>query len=403
MQNNKKILDKDKIDVVIYHGYPCLDGFGSAMIVWLYYKEKFGIDSVKSMKFLGGSYESKEIMPDFKGKNVIMLDFSLKKAELMALIEKVNSFMILDHHTTAQIELTDVPDELKIFDMNRSGVGITWDYFFPGGPMPLLFEYIQDRDLWTKKMPLVDVFTLMANMTERKYEVFELFLNEEYLNQQIEKGKYYFEYQEHMIENIVNHATFNIVDINGTYCVVGYCNTGSFMSDVGNKIFSKYSFADFSCVYYYNNQIDETKISLRSTGTRMDVSAIAASFGGGGHRNASGCSFKGMNLFPYPIVDRVGELLYSIHNNIAAGKTNVINGKNILICRIKSSSSLSMLKDPKFRNLLQRKFPTLDWIVPEWLSNGVCYRHMYRNATSFYDPVIDDFNTIQTELQKLGL
>jgi phosphoesterase RecJ-like protein len=40
------------------------------------------------------------------------------------------------------------------------------------------------------------------------------------------------------------------------------------------------------------NDIDELRVSLRSKGT-LDVRAIAQRFGGGGHRNAAGCSLPG--------------------------------------------------------------------------------------------------------------
>lgn len=395
---SSKILDKDKIDAVLYHGYPCLDGFGSAMIVWLYYKKMFGEDAVKKIRFIGIAYGDKDPLPDFTGKNVIMLDFSFKKPELMALIDKVNSFIILDHHKTAEEDLVDVPSQLKIFDMKRSGVGITWEFFFPGVPMPLMFQYIQDRDLWTKAMPLVDVFTLVTDMMDRKFEVFEELLDEKKLNETVNKGIQYAEYQKYLINDSANHGTFNIVEIDGELRVIAYCNTGAFMSDVGNRLFTKYPFADFSCIYYYNNQTDETKVSLRSTNDRMDVSAIAKQFGGGGHRNASGCSFKGMQLFPFKIVDRVGELLWAINS----GEIKVINGKNICICWLKSREPVEkLLKDPAMRKLIFSKFNSIHWVNFRWIENQSPRRFIYRNGNGIdIDPTFSELYMIQTELEK---
>ena len=54
--------------------------------------------------------------------------------------------VILDHHITAQEALKDVP--YAIFDMNQSGVGLTWSYFFPEEQLPHFLAMIQDRDLW---------------------------------------------------------------------------------------------------------------------------------------------------------------------------------------------------------------------------------------------------------------
>jgi oligoribonuclease NrnB/cAMP/cGMP phosphodiesterase (DHH superfamily) len=64
--------------------------------------------------------------------------------------------VVLDHHKTAQEALsnwTDKPENLEIvFDMNRSGAGITWDYFSAShDDLPLrppLIDYVEDRDIW---------------------------------------------------------------------------------------------------------------------------------------------------------------------------------------------------------------------------------------------------------------
>ncbi len=41
---------------------------------------------------------------------------------------------------------------LKNFDMDRSGVGLTWNYMFDDTQMPIFLSYIQDEDLYTHKI-----------------------------------------------------------------------------------------------------------------------------------------------------------------------------------------------------------------------------------------------------------
>jgi phosphoesterase RecJ-like protein len=45
-------------------------------------------------------------------------------------------------------------------------------------------------------------------------------------------------------------------------------------------------------VFFKENGADDWRISLRSKGS-VDVNAVAKEFGGGGHKNASGCSVRG--------------------------------------------------------------------------------------------------------------
>jgi phosphoesterase RecJ-like protein len=44
--------------------------------------------------------------------------------------------------------------------------------------------------------------------------------------------------------------------------------------------------------FFKENGTDDWRVSLRSKGT-IDVNAVAREFGGGGHKNASGCSVRG--------------------------------------------------------------------------------------------------------------
>src|SRR5436190_5043526 len=107
-----KQFDRDNIDVVLYHG-SCHDGYGSAFVVWLYYKRKFGLDRANSIRYLPCYYQKEaELSPEFlekmAGKNILMCDFSYKYNQLLQLIAIAGSFMILDHHKTAEADLKEI-------------------------------------------------------------------------------------------------------------------------------------------------------------------------------------------------------------------------------------------------------------------------------------------------------
>ena len=128
--------------ICIYHGN-CADGFCAA---WTVRKALRG-----DVDFHAGVYQNQP--PDVTGRDVILTDFSYKRAELERIVERAKSVLILDHHKTAQAELEGLPGAVTVFDMDRSGARITWDHYFPGEAPPDLLLHIEDRDLWRFALP----------------------------------------------------------------------------------------------------------------------------------------------------------------------------------------------------------------------------------------------------------
>ena len=149
----------------IYHRN-CADGFGAAWVV----RKFFGSDGVD---FYAASYGS--LPPDVAGRDVIIVDFSYKRPVLDDMALTATTILILDHHKTAAEDLAPFAieecgggrfvyadiggvwrgfDELNrpkiaaLFNMGKSGAGITWDFFFPNQPRLALINHIEDRDLW---------------------------------------------------------------------------------------------------------------------------------------------------------------------------------------------------------------------------------------------------------------
>lgn len=310
---DKKILNKDEIDVVLYHG-SCSDGFGTAFIVWYYYKYLYGMDRVKMINFIPCYYLkdnqlSNNFIEKILGKNVLMCDFSYKYDQLLQIISSSKSFMILDHHKTAEEDLKQIPECYKIFDMNRSGCGITWDFFYANLPIPKFLAYIQDRDIWAKKLSETSLFVAYFYEQDFDFDLWEKYLDEEMVKEAINKGTIWLEYQNVLIDKIIKKTSYIIQEINNKYAIVLYCNCPKLKSDIGNKVFNKFPFGDFSCIWDYNLFRDQSYYSLVSTNDRMDVSQIALKFGGGGHRNASGIVFAGkVGCLPFKCIDDPGIL-----------------------------------------------------------------------------------------------
>ncbi len=149
----------------IYHGN-CADGFTAAWAV----RKALGDE----IEFHAGVHQNPP--PDVSKRHVVMVDFSYKRPVLDEMFRKADSLLILDHHKTAAEDLTglrepfgpgwkrhldnvyqDVCENCQqpyaLFDMDRSGAQIAWDFFLPQERRPRIVDYVADRDLWRFLMP----------------------------------------------------------------------------------------------------------------------------------------------------------------------------------------------------------------------------------------------------------
>lgn len=261
----------------IYHG-GCCDGFGSAVIV----KNAMGSEEVE---FFAGSYAFPP--PDVSGRDVLLVDFSYKRPVLESMLAVCNSMTILDHHKTAKEDLSSIDsDKLTlVFDMERSGAGITWDYFMNPTQRPLFVQYLEDRDLWKKQLPGGDEFTIALRSYPQEFEVWERYLfSDDNCKFLIQEGAGIQRYYRLRVEEL--KKTAYQAQIYGYQCYV--TNAPYFAaSEVAGEL-AILPGAKFG-VSYFEVSPGRYQYSLRSKGD-FDVSEVAKMFGGGGHKNAAGIS-----------------------------------------------------------------------------------------------------------------
>lgn len=268
------------MSICIYHA-GCDDGFGAAYAVW----KKFG----DAFEYVAAQYGQEP--PDVTNKRVIIVDFSYKLPVLESIIKKCHSLLILDHHKTAAADLSALPPTWDnwedheyapshrahaVFDMNRSGAGIAWDFFHKGLSRPALINYIEDRDLWTKKLPGIDEFTAGIRSYPQDFALWDSFD----VDKLIDEGRAILRYQRIQIEKAKQRAVK--VSIGG-YEVPAVNCPESMASEVAGELAEGHPFA--ACFWIGPGG---TTYSLRSRGDGVDVSEVAKQYGGGGHKNAAG-------------------------------------------------------------------------------------------------------------------
>jgi len=276
-----------KDTICIYHA-KCADGFTSAWAVWKKYPD---------IEFLPATYGDN--VPDVTNKDVIMVDFSYKRHILLDMAEQAKTILILDHHKSAQEDLVELPDNVTaIFDMEKSGARLAWEYFHPNTDVPMLVMHVEDRDLW--KFNDSNTRAFQANLFSLEYT----FENWEHVH--------------HVCGDKLNYDTFvaggeaierkHFKDVKELISVASYesvlddwpvpfLNAPYFYSsDAGDIMSERRAFA----VCYYDTK-DERVFSLRSNAEYgSDVSKLASKFGGGGHKNAAG--------FRWPL-DKINEII----------------------------------------------------------------------------------------------
>jgi len=262
--------------IVIYHG-SCFDGITAAWVAQTYFRSR----SIP-VDFFAATYG--ENPPDVKDKSIFIVDFSYPRAILEKMALEAKDITVLDHHKTAEEDLKGLA--FAIFDMNRSGAGIAWDWFFPGHPRHWLVNTVEDRDLWRFAHPNtkalmgyiatipMDLYNwnLLAQSNQSEIHVLGIAIN-----------KYITNYGLKAIEHVRHEMV-------GGYLVptmnLSYQNCSDHLDAL-----IKVKPDVFFVASYFRRGDGLWQFSLRSHG-EFDVSVIAKQYGGGGHKNAAGFTLR---------------------------------------------------------------------------------------------------------------
>lgn len=271
----KDIMKKlPNVDVCIYHGN-CADGFCAAISVRLVYP-----DAVYHAGFYGEPY------PDIEGKDVVLVDFSYKRPVLLEMATKAKSILILDHHKSAMEDLVELPDNVTaIFDMERSGARMAWDFFHPEEKVPMIVQHVEDRDLWRFNLEGTREISSALFSYEYDLDTWSAFFEFDLSEMLMVEGR---TLNRKMIKDINEMISRDLHYIKLDGHIIPALNTSYFYSsEAGSKMAQGNPFS--AC---YSMDDKNVNFSLRSTDAGVDVSKIAFKFGGGGHRNASGFSIS---------------------------------------------------------------------------------------------------------------
>jgi oligoribonuclease NrnB/cAMP/cGMP phosphodiesterase (DHH superfamily) len=266
---------------VIYHA-DCYDGFGAA---WVAKKQLAGED----VTFIPAKHG--DIFPLVEAGSVVyILDFSYPRTDMIDLAKRCQ-VQVLDHHKTAQANCEGL--DFCCFDMERSGAGMTWDFFHDKAPRPAIINYVEDRDLWRFKLLFSREISAWMMSYPRDFDTWDTLaysLGVDF-DGAVHQGTAITRYETQKIEEVCKMA-FTVIIAGYEVPVVNVPVTmGSAAAHRLLSLFPKSSFA----AYYWDSQ-EARNWGLRGRDSDdFDVSEIAKKFGGGGHKKASGFRQVGIN------------------------------------------------------------------------------------------------------------
>ena len=257
---------------VLYHAN-CPDGFGAAFFAWLKLGDK--------AQYIPVSYgEGYPLLPG--GSRVLMVDFSLPRELLLEFKGGLDTLVVLDHHKTAQADLEGL--DFCTFDMERSGAMLSWNYFHVLQDC-FLACYLQDRDLWHWKLPFSREINAAIWSYPKDFKVWNkelhIMLNIE-IDKLIAEGTAILRYKMNEVQIQADRALFGLVAGH----LVPIVNTTTEFSEVGEELCIRNPDKPFAA-YYFDRADGKRQWGLRSR-NGFDVSEVAKTYGGGGHKAAAG-------------------------------------------------------------------------------------------------------------------
>ncbi len=263
--------------LVIYHGN-CADGFSAAWVFHHYYQLRT-IGRTPEFHAARYGYEP----PDCTGREVYLVDFSYKRADMERMVASAARVTLIDHHQSALQDLAGLPGLIQYVDTQRSGATLAWDYLFPGEPRPLLLGHIEDRDLWRFKLPHTREIQAAVFALDYTWENWDRLMAADPHDLVVMTAQGAAIERKHRKDVAELVATCRRrMTIRGHHVPVA-CMPYTMASAAGHLLSEGEPFA---AVYW--DTAEHRQFSLRSREDGLDVAAICETYGGGGHKHAAG-------------------------------------------------------------------------------------------------------------------
>ena len=333
--------------IIAYHKF-CRDGWAAALVSYYWHVQRLIVRD-RDVVFL-------PLLPDEVSKAVNRLileprktqirffDLAITKKDVDKLFDRFTDVHIADHHKTTADSFSVKSDGMNVssfryskgadvdgfkkfvFNNDKCGAALAWEYYYPNEDLPVLIKYLQDRDLWrwsmyesklvnaglyeTLNTPYVVRDHIQPNNGVRVWcstatkpgfldptnkvpdftQWISYLQSNEWVDDILQVGRTVKSIQEREIKKIINYARVKVWNNNKVYFV----NSNVHTSDLGEALYTRTNadgalLCDYVFIWRYDHTTNQCYVSLRSLAeTNNDVSTIAKQHGGGGHKHAAG-------------------------------------------------------------------------------------------------------------------
>lgn len=262
------------------------DGKGSAAIVGSLFKD---------VEFFGYDHN---MQPPYdlvaKHDKIVICDIALP-IDFMFEINETKDLIWIDHHISVINEYdekmkTGKYKEIKgIRRVGTAAIELTWEYFYPDKPVPEGIRLLALNDIFNLNSDRVRPFeyamqSLGVNRPNSSIWA-KLINNELNIDELVEKGKSILSWIHVRNYRLVRGLAFES-RYNGLKCICANMPQG--YSEFFDSV---HDIADYDfMVNFYMDKNNKWKMTFYTSKDNVDVSKIAAEFGGGGHQKAAGAS-----------------------------------------------------------------------------------------------------------------
>ncbi|MDX2165710.1 MAG: DHHA1 domain-containing protein [Deltaproteobacteria bacterium] len=276
----------DARPLIIFHA-DCTDGFTAAWIA---------ARALGDVELFPAFYGVPP--PDVTDRTVWMLDFAYPRSVMEQLGRAAAELGVIDHHQTAAAALAGLEAQMLaegrrvgvIFEQERSGAGLAWDYFVEGGDyaVPAVLQnaewlalYVEDRDLWRWKLHRSRLVSAGIEAVPKTLEAWDA-LAARSPGELAVDGLIIERYRRICIAAAVTLA--RPARIGGAEILLANSSEMRFASDTAHELAAGRPFG----ATWWLRADGKVQFSLRSREDGVDVSEVAKQYGGGGHRHAAG-------------------------------------------------------------------------------------------------------------------
>lgn len=242
-----------------------------------------------------------------KGDTVVIVDFSLRKEDMDKAVELAEDVIWIDHHDVSKLEGFDWVKGTR--DMSDAACIHAWKYFYKDAPIPNVVQAIGDWDMWrhdnkevlTFQEGLNMVDTIPANNMEFWLTVLNKPTNSEeaeaingIIMQIMQVGSICQAYRAEQDTRALRHKF--TVEVDGLKWM---CINARF---IGSDSFDNCTIpenVDVLCWFYLigpNQWKHSIRLPKHRKDSDLDVSKIAATFGGGGRKDTASFVTQGPRI-----------------------------------------------------------------------------------------------------------